>query len=310
MQVITLANDTQLQHPTVMTMGNFDGIHMGHRVLLEKLVSRAQQMRVSSVVVTFEPHTREVVRGDKVPRLSTLEEKVVLLEPFNIDYLVVIPFNKEIAFLGKEEFRENVLKKQLNVTEFIMGEDHRFGRNRSSEEKDLSFRDEKNHFSHIKIKLYGENSITAGSTEIRDFLVNGEISEAVNMLGHPYLVLGNRVRGKQIGTKLGYPTLNFTSPPSQKIVPPAGVYVAEVEFRTVRLKGCLYYGDCPTFGERELHFEFFSLDLVEQEPEVGEVCQIWIHQFIRNEIAFESSDTLVAQIERDVKTIKNFFVKG
>ncbi len=309
MQLLTLDESTRIDHPTVLTMGNFDGVHLGHRILLEKLVSRANQLRARSVVVTFEPHTRQVIQNEPVARLSTLEEKQALLESYGIDYLVVIPFTTAFSSLHRDHFRENVLAKQLNVKEFIAGEGHRFGRKNDSDEKNLSFDDEKKHFSSIKIKLYGENSGTANSTEIRKYLSEGQISDAVNMLGHPYLVLANRVRGKQIGTELGYPTLNFMTPPSQKSVPPSGVYVAEVEFNSTRLKGCLYYGDCPTFGDREIHFEFFALDVIESEPEVGEMCRIWIHQFIRREIAFAGKEELTAQIEQDVKMIKNYFVK-
>ncbi len=309
MQVITLSDDTKLNHPTVLTMGNFDGIHLGHRILLEKLVARSEQQRTSSVVVTFEPHTREVIHGGQVPRISTLDEKIILLEPFEIDYLVIIPFNKEIAFLGKEDFREQVLVNQLNMTEFIMGEDHRFGRNKTIDEKSLSFHEGKKHFSTIKIQLYGENSITAGSTEVRDYLTSGEISEAVNMLGHPYLIQVTRVRGVQKGTEIGYPTLNFSAPPSQKIVPPVGVYVAEVAYGDHRLKGCLYFGDCPTFGDRDIHFEFFSLDLVDIDPAPGDSCAIWVHHYIRPDKEFDCVEDLVKQIDNDVKTIKKFFVK-
>ncbi len=309
MQVITLSESTKLVSPTVITMGNFDGVHLGHRILLEKLISRAEQQRISSVVVTFEPHTREIITGEKVGRLTTLDEKIILLGQYEIDYLVVVPFDSDVATLGKDQFRTKVLENQLNAVEFIMGEDHRFGRNSTKSEKNLSFEDGKNDISRIIIKLYGENSITAGSTEVRNYLSKGKISDAVNMLGHPYLVLGTRVRGKHLGTELGYPTLNFTSPPSQKMVPLPGVYVAEVEFGSSKLKGCLYYGECPTFGDREIHFEFFSLDLVEKDPFVGESCRIWIHQHIRDEQKFSNSDKLVAQITRDVKTIRNYFVK-
>ncbi len=309
MQVITLSESTKLESPSVITMGNFDGVHLGHRILLEKVISRAIQQRILSVVVTFEPHTREIIKGEKVSRLTTLDEKIVLFEQYDLDYLVVIPFSAEVAFLGKEQFRTNVLVNQLNATEFIMGEDHRFGRNHEKSEKNLSFDEGKNDISRIIIKLYGENSINAGSTEVRNYLSKGNVSEAVNMLGHPYLVLGTRVRGEHIGTELGFPTLNFTSPSSQKMVPPPGVYVAEVEFGSSKLKGCLYYGECPTFGDRDVHFEFFSLDLVEKDPFVGESCRIWIHQHIRDEQRFNNSDLLVAQIQRDVKIIRHYFVK-
>ncbi len=309
MQVLHYTPDLQLPHHTVITMGNFDGVHLGHHILLEKTVLRAEQQHVFSAVVTFEPHTRHILKGDTVPRISTAEEKALLIEPFGIDYFIIFPFSLEIAALGRNEFRQEVLFKQFNCIELVMGEGHRFGKKEPSSEKTLSFSEDKKHISTIRIQLYGENQRIVSSTAIRNALFNGELDQVMNMLGHPYLILATRVRGLHLGTKLGYPTLNFTSPPSQKIVPPPGVFVGEVKYGNHSLKGCLYYGDCPTFGNREMHFEFFSLDLIEEEPEVDMVCQLLLHSFVRKNQSFESSDALVAQIAEDVKIIKKHFMK-
>lgn len=309
MQVITYNSKLKLPHNTVVTMGNFDGVHLGHHILIEKTVLRAKQQRVSSALITFEPHTRDILKNENVERISTSDEKAILIEPFGIDYLIIFPFNLEISNIGRAEFRSEILIKQLNCIEMIMGNSHRFGKKEHLEKKNLSFSDGKNHISTIKIELYGENSRTFSSTSIRKALFNGELDLAMNMLGHPYLILASRVRGLKLGTQLGYPTLNFKSPPSQKIVPPPGVFVGEVKYRNRSLKGCLYYGDCPTFGNRELHFEFFSLDLIEEEPEVGDECQLLLHSFVRKNQTFESSHLLVKQIAKDVKIIKNYFMK-
>jgi riboflavin kinase/FMN adenylyltransferase len=309
LQTIYLTDETKLTHPTVATIGNFDGIHLGHKVLVEKLVLRAKQNNVSSAVVTFEPHTREVITNSTVPRLSLPAEKEHLLKEFGVDYLIIIPFTKSLAEKSKDFFTQKILKEQLNIKELVMGEDHSFGSKTDDSKKSVPFDDEKNDIRAIRIKLYGENSITAGSTQIRELLESGNVEEAMNMLGHPYLILGTRIRGKRLGSKLGYPTLNFSSPPSQKIVPPAGVYAAEVEYGTQRLHGCLYFGDCPTFGERDVHFEFFSLDLIQEDPVVGIECKLWLHKHIRENVTFVDSDKLVEQITKDVKAIKSHFMK-
>ncbi len=309
MEIITLDSSTQLSHHTVATLGNFDGVHLGHHILLEKVVLWAKQHHTFSAVITFEPHTRDIVTDQEVQRLSTQEEKALLFEQFGIDYMVVIPFSVDYASLTRSEFCRDVLQKQLNVQELIVGKGHHFGKKEPKSEKSLSSKSAKNDISTIEIQLYGENEITASSTKIREALAKGALESAVNMLGHPYLVLAQRVRGKQIGTAMGYPTINFRSPPSQKTVPPSGVYVAEITYREHSLKGALYFGDCPTFGDREIHFEFFSLDLVEEDPEVDEMCQIWIHQFIRKDQKFESQAELIKQITDDVTIIKSFFIK-
>ena len=311
MQIIRLHTGDIIEQPTVVSMGNFDGVHMGHRILLEKLVNRAQQLRVASMVVTFEPHTREVVLGEKVARLSTSQEKARLLESFGVDFLVEIEFTPEYVSYSKDEFQREVLVKQLGMIEFVQGEDHRFGSTDEKKRLDTSQSGVGDTILSTAIKLYGENGVVAGSREIRAHLAKGEVEEAVTMLGHPYLIIAQRIRGEQIASKNGYPTLNFaTSPLDTKIIPPAGVYAAEVRYGEQKLKGCLYYGDCPTYGNRTAHFEFFSLDLVTVDPEVNEECELWLHVHIRPDHAFSSTQALVTQITLDVETIKSYFVAG
>lgn len=310
MQILRLHEGDRLELSSVVTMGNFDGVHMGHRILLEKLVCRAQQKHLVSVVVTFEPHTREVVTGEEVPRLSTAREKELLLEEYGVDYLVEISFSPHYMAMGKEQFQQQVLIGQLSMKEFVSGEDHRFGNKKAESAKSTASKVE-NAILSTAIKLYGENGVVAGSREIRDHLAKGEVEAAVTMLGHPYLIVAKRVRGKQIGSENGYPTLNFKSnPQSSKIIPPAGVYAAEVQYQGQKLKGCLYYGDCPTYGDRDLHFEFYSLDLITVDPDVDEECLLWLHKHVRLDRAFSSTQALVTQITKDVETIKRYFVAG
>jgi len=306
MQTIYYSEETKISDQTVAALGNFDGVHNGHRVLIEKVVSRAKQLRVKSCIITFEPHTREVVQKSCVIKLTTTAEKLILLEKLGVDICVVIPFDQKILEMPKDEFQSKILQKQLNCAEFISGENQMYGNLQKNPHSCCG----KNDFPDAVISLYGENNVVVSSTEIRKLLLSARIDEAVNLLGHPYLITGTRIRGKQLGTVLGYPTLNFTSPSvMEKIVPPSGVYVAEVEYGKYSLRGCLYYGDCPTFGNRELHIEFFSLDEIASDPAVDGECALWLHRFIRHDKKFDSQKELVEQISADVEIIKRYFFK-
>jgi len=316
MQKIYYEKSTKLSEQTIVALGNFDGVHNGHRVLIEKVVSRAKQLRAKSCIVTFEPHTREIIEKSCVIKLTTTAEKLLLFENLGVDICVIIPFNEYLSKMPKSEFQSEILQKQLNCKEFISGENQKYGNNSGlfanyGKKQENSLNDTgKNYFPDAVISLYGENNIVVSSTEIRKLLLAAHVDEAVNLLGHPYLIMGTRIRGKQLGSVLGYPTLNFTSPSvMEKIVPPSGVYVAQVQYGKYSLNGCLYYGDCPTFGNRELHIEFFSLDEIVSDPMVGGECALWLHRFIRHDEKFNSQQELVLQIKTDVEIIKRYFFK-
>ena len=311
MRIIRFDDRTKIDVSTVAALGNFDGVHNGHRVLIEKVVRRARQLRVKSCIITFEPHTREVVQKSCVIKLTTTAEKMILFENLDVDICVIIPFDEELAKTPKEEFKSEILQKRFNCVEFISGKNQHYGyKNFVHLQKSTHFHRGKNDFTDSVISLYGENNATVSSTEIRKLLLAARVDEAVNLLGHPYLIMGARIRGERLGSVMGYPTLNFTSPSAmEKIVPPSGVYVAEVQYCGYSLKGCLYYGDCPTFGNRQLHLEFFSLDEIISEPAVGGECALWLHRFIRRDRKFGSKEELVEQINADVEIIKRYFFK-
>jgi riboflavin kinase/FMN adenylyltransferase len=311
MQRIYYEKGLEFSKQTVIALGNFDGVHNGHRVLIEKVVLRAKQLRALSCIITFEPHTREIIQKSCVIKLTTTAEKFILLEKLGVDVCVVIAFDENLAKMPKSDFQREILQNKLNCIEFISGENQHYGNeNHSDLQKKSHSICGKNDFTDAVISLYGENSTVVSSTEIRKLLLVACVDEAVNLLGHPYLIMGTRIRGKRVGSIMGYPTLNFTSPPvMEKIVPPSGVYVAEVSYNGYSLKGCLYYGDCPTFGNRELHMEFFSLDGIVSDPAVGDECALWLHRFIRHDKKFNSQEELVHQISADVKIIKRYFFK-
>ena len=151
-----------------------------------------------------------------------------------------------------------------------------------------------------------ENQVIS-STEIRGKISDGRVEEAITKLGHPYLIASRRISGLQKGTKLGYPTLNFAGPSSNKVLPPPGIFAAELEYGKNAWKGALYFGNCPTFGNRETHLEFHVFDFIGDEPAEGEKANLWLHSMIRPDIAFPGAAELTDAIQKDIITIKNFF---
>lgn len=309
MRILTVNDSLAPSERSVITVGNFDGVHLGHQMLLKEVGSRAHAKGLVSVAVTFEPHTRLVAADQPLYRiLSTFDEKVCLIEQLPIDYLVRIPFDDAMSRKSPEEFIEGILVKRLNCAEWVMGQGHAVGKNRTGNENFLRLMQGKYHFSTFVADLMAVEGRTVSSTQIRDGIMQGRIAEAALLLGHPYLILVERTRGKKLGRKLGYPTLNFKSPPSQKVIPPSGVYAAEMEYGSRREQGALYFGDCPTLREnREVHFEFFSFNRGENDLPEGDKANLWLHSFLRSDRQFASTGDLTAGIAADVETIKTFF---
>lgn len=293
---------------TVITVGNFDGVHKGHELLIRDVVKRAKEKNCLSVVVTFDPHTRIVLYPELTQiLLTTFDEKMLLLERLGVDYLFRIPFDKEFSRMTPEEFVQKIVIEHLNATEWVMGEGHSVGKERAGGKKFLHEAMGKYHITTFATDLLTRDEQIVSSTEIRKRIMDGRITDAVEMLGHPYLISAERIKGLKIGSQIGYPTLNFIRPPSQKVIPPPGVYAAELEFNGNVLTGALYFGGCPTFAHRDIHFEFHSLDLIAQEPELGKIAQIWLHRFIRKDKTFVDQGELVEGIKKDINTIVTFF---
>jgi riboflavin kinase/FMN adenylyltransferase len=300
----------QIDRQSAVTIGNFDGVHRGHQTLIRELVRRAHEKNLSSVLLTFDPHTRSILYPD-LPQslLTTFDEKAKLIELLGVDYLMKIPFTKEFSDISPEQFLEEVLIKKLHTAEWVMGEGHTIGRERQGGKKFLHNAMDKYHINIFTAELLARNETVVSSTEIRKLVIEGRVAEALEMLGHPYLISAERVSGLKIGSQLGYPTLNFRRPPSQKVIPPPGVYAAELEFEGIVQPGALYFGDCPTFSNRDVHFEFHSLNLSGKQPEINQKALIWLYKYIREDKVFNEADALVNQIRTDVEKIKLYFME-
>jgi len=306
--VSTSAIDSLPITGSVVTVGNFDGVHRGHGLLIGEVVSAAKAQGLSSVIVTFEPHTRAVLFPDTTQQiLSTLDEKAVLIGSYGADYLVSIPFTREFAAIPAEEFVQRYLIKQCKARQWIMGEGHTFGKNHGGNKNFSHHSKGKNDIYIVSASSMRINERVISSTEIRANIVKGRIDDAVAMLGHPYLIVSRRISGVKKGTQIGYPTINFENLPSNKVLPPPGIYAAEVEFGEHRWKGALYFGDCPTFGNRDRHFEFHCFEYNGIEPRQGENTCLWLHTKIRSDKAFTDAAKLRASIKDDIESIKIFF---
>jgi riboflavin kinase / FMN adenylyltransferase len=295
---------------SIVTIGNFDGVHQGHRYIMNEMVKEANKKGLASVVVTFKPHTMTVLQPENpFEFLTTFEEKISLLSEFAIDYLITIPFSDTFRKLSQEQFIKTVLVDSLHAREWYMGRGHNIGKDRGGENNPLHNLLSKYHIVTFTADLTRQNGTIVSSTLIREKIADGNVKDAITMLGHPYLIESERIAGKKIGSQLGYPTLNFHRPPSQKVVPPSGVFAAELEYENEKQSGALYYGDCPTFTGRKNHIEFHALKDVGSFPGIGEKARLWIHEFVRADQTFASKEQLVAQIGNDIVKVKNYFLE-
>jgi riboflavin kinase/FMN adenylyltransferase len=298
---------------SVVSVGNFDGIHRGHELLVREVVKRAHDSGCASIIVTFDPHTRSVVlQGGMQPLLSTLEEKAFLLEPYGVDYLAYIPFDVEIAALSPLDFIEKILKKELHAKAWVMGEQHTFGNKGAGNQNFLQSEVGKNHITTFGISSLSLQDTVVSSTEIRRKIVEGKVAEAAQMLGHPYLVSAKRVGGVKKGTEMGFPTLNFARPSLNKVLPPPGVFAASLDYKGRKWPGAFYFGNCPTFAGREFHCEFHELDYPgdADAPDEGETGFVWLYDCVRRDKTFASQEDLVEQMTKDVEAIKKIIISN
>ncbi len=291
---------------TVVTLGTFDGVHKGHQKIIEKLVQSAQQSSCESLVLTFFPHPRMVLQDqNEIKLLSTIDERIQLLESLGIDSVVVHPFDQEFSRLSAEEFVETVLVQHFNIQKIIIGYDHRFGRNRTANIDDLRTFGEKFGFEVEEISAQEINDVSISSTKIRTALLEGNIETANSYLGHPYSLNGNVVTGKGLGKTIHFPTANLKPDADYKLIPKNGVYVVQSLLDGQMLQGMMNIGINPTVDGTqqsiEVHFLNFNASLYHKNLTI----QIW-HR-LRDEIKFDSVSDLQKQLELDKQATLAFF---
>ena len=289
---------------TAVTVGAFDGIHLGHRQLIKKLNEEAKELNIDSLVLTFHPHPRQVLKPDKKMKfLNTMEERIEKLNSFDLNHLVIIPFSKEFSQLSAREYVHSVLIKQLNMKSLIVGYDHQFGKNREGSNKELNSLSREYMFRLNSISKWKFDGNKVSSTRIKKYLLEGKIKRANQLLGYLFSLRGRVIHGKKIGLKIGFPTANIEVE-TEKILPKFGVYAVRVTLPSGEMKrGMLNIGIRPTIKDETLSVE---THIFKHEGDLyGELLTISLWERIRDEIKFNSLEELKIQLQRDKERIQS-----
>lgn len=287
----------------VITIGTFDGVHLGHRKILLALKEESLRKGGEPVVFTFMPHPRMVL-GHVVPGfhlINTLEEKIALMEEISIAHLVVYPFTPELAAMEACMFVERILVERCRIKTLVVGYNHHFGRNRAGGFEQVSECAARHGFSIVRVEAETLNGGKISSTEIRKALGNNDLERANSLLGAPYILMAKVGRGNGIGRKLGYPTANLVYDAANKLIPGDGVYAVKVSMDGRHFDGMMNIGFRPTFQEKEpgrtVEVHMFGLE----EDIYGKILRVSIHKKIREEKRFENMEQLRLQLVNDHK---------
>ena len=285
----------------IITIGTFDGVHNGHRQILNQLIEEANEVDGTPVVITFYPHPKQIVGNDhsSVLVLNTLEEKSALLAEVGIEHLVVVPFTKEFAEQSAEDYIKNFLVRSFNPHTIIIGYDHRFGKNRAGNYELLEVKGQEFNYRVKEIPEHILHNITISSTKIRTQLLEGNISTANELLGYDYFFSGNVITGKQLGRTIGFPTANLAINIESKLIPGNGVYAVTVQIENDKtiFNGMMNIGVRPTFEktERTIEVNIFDFDSSIYDKQLT----VHIKTRLRDEMKFDGIDSLKNQLNRD-----------
>lgn len=304
MKVYHSISDFQNVSRPILTTGTFDGVHFGHKIIIDRLKEIAKNQNGETVLLTFSPHPRMVLFPDdhNLQLINTLDEKIKLLEQVGIEHLIIHPFTMAFSRTTSMQFVRDIIVNELNTHKLVIGYNHHFGRNREGS------------FEHLKeyAPLYGFeveeisaqliDDVSISSTKIRNSLLSGDVSKAADYLGYNYLLKGQVIEGQQIGRTIGFPTANLKVLDGSKLIPKDGVYAVHVEVKRQAFKGMMNIGNNPSFISKkhslEVHIFDFDSDIYDEQIEVRFIKRI------REEISFDNLDALKIQLEQDEDTAK------
>lgn len=292
---------------SVVTIGTFDGVHLGHKALLQRLVATAQKEDLDSVLLTFFPHPRMVLQKDADLKLiNTLSEKKILLKSIGLDHLIVQPFTKEFSRLTALEFVRDILVNGLNAKKIIIGYDHRFGRNRTADIENLREYGLTYGFEVEEIGAQELNEVAVSSTKIRKALEVGDITTANSYLGYPFMLNGTVVAGKGIGRTLDFPTANLKMETPHKLIPKKGVYLIQSRINEVPVYGLTSIGTNPSVGGTKMTIETYFMDF--EANLYDQHLQLDFITHIRDEETFQSMEELIRAIKNDETFARDFLM--
>jgi riboflavin kinase / FMN adenylyltransferase len=288
----------RLKH-AVVTSGTFDGVHLGHQTILNRLKEIAHKSTGETVVITFWPHPRVVLKPEEKPvkLLNTFEEKAALLREQGIQHLLRIPFTKEFSQISSAKFISEILVKTIGTKKLVIGYDHRFGKNREGSFDELKLNSSRYGFDVEEIPRQDVDHVAVNSSNIRKALENGDVETAAHFLGRPYELSGRVIAGEKIGRTLGFPTANIDIDSHDKLIPAQGIYAVTLEYAGQKYGGMLYIGDRPTLEGSGISIE---VNIFNFDKEIyGETLKIYFEKFLRGDIKFDGLEMLTAQLHLD-----------
>ncbi|WP_299524651.1 bifunctional riboflavin kinase/FAD synthetase [Winogradskyella sp.] len=289
----------------IITVGTFDGVHIGHKKILNRVVNLASENNLSPSVLTFFPHPRMVLqKADDIKLLNTIEERISILKNYGIKDVVVKEFNPTFANLSAEDYVKKILVDELNTKQIVIGYDHHFGKNRSANINDLKHFSRKYNFTIEEILAQDIEDVTVSSTKIRNALNTGKISIANSFLGYNYFITGEVIKGKGLGRTLDFPTANIYIKENYKLIPANGVYVVKSRIEDSTVYGMMNIGINPTVDgkTRSIEVNFFNFD----KDIYGKVIRIEFLHWLRSEQKFENLEALKKQLSTDMNNAKDF----
>ncbi|ANI89584.1 riboflavin biosynthesis protein RibF [Arachidicoccus ginsenosidimutans] len=310
MRVFYDLENLPLFNNAVVTIGTFDGVHLGHQKIIHQLKDEAKQIAGETVIVTFHPHPRKIVQQNETPLrlLNTLNEKLSLLKKHNVENVIVVPFNEAFASQTAEEYVQDFLVKKIHPHTIIIGYDHRFGKGRTGDYHTLESYGKLLNFRVKEIPEKLLNEVTISSTKIREALLHGDIATVTNFLGYPYFLQGTVVKGNQIGRTIGYPTANIQVEDADKLIPAIGVYAVKVIVNEAAYGGMLGISLRPTIEEStrisiEVNIFDFAQDIY------GKNIKVELLAWLRSEEKFNGLDALKAALAKDEEDAREILNK-
>ena len=298
MQVHRLPNHLPQFRDAVVTIGTFDGVHTGHQKIIDQLKQETSKINGESVLITFDPHPRKVLDPSKPLRLiTTLDEKIELLEKRGIDHVVIVPFTKEFASLSAEAYIKDFLVDKFHPHTVIIGYDHRFGHDRMGDYHLMETFSQKLNFNLKEIPEHIVDSSIVSSTQIRKAISQGEIDVANELLGYDFFFQGKIIEGNKLGRQLGFPTANLQIKESDKLLPGNGVYAVTATLNGRHYEGMMNIGIRPTLADGLFMIEVNLFDF--NEEVYGSELRVHVKRFMRPEKKFNGLDALKEQIARD-----------
>lgn len=301
--------DISQNHSSVVTLGNFDGIHLGHRKLIETVKSVSREGNYQSVVFSFYPHPQIVLnKAHALKMIFSRSEKKHRLEQMGIDLYIEYPFTKEFANVSAEEFVEEILIKQLKTKIIVIGSNNKFGRKQQGNVQFLKEREKKWGLKVIEISPVLYQGTVVSSTRVREELAKGNINKVNELLKVPYIIMGKVLQGKKLGNTLGYPTANIATQ-EDRLYPPNGVYITRTKWNGQYYNSVTNIGYNPTVNGKNKVIETYIIDIDLDNHLYNQVLEIEFYQWIRSEQRFSNVEKLTQQIKKDVELAKSYFAK-